>query len=159
MLTLLIINIVGFGLFVGHVVALGIGPTHLEVTLPPGSSAHKSVQVLNSEKRAIHVMMRVTDDVADFITLSPWEFDLPPAPNGRSYRFVDVYIDVPIDAEEGIYKGDIEAMSGMTIVACHVTITVYSPPPVPEFPIGLALEILFIPVIIYMWRSKQRKIN
>jgi len=33
-----------------------------------------------------------------------------------------------------------------------------SPSPVPEFPIGLALEILFIPVIIYIfWRSKQRK--
>ncbi len=33
-----------------------------------------------------------------------------------------------------------------------------TPPSVPEFPIGLALEILFIPVIIYIfWRSKQRK--
>jgi hypothetical protein len=33
-----------------------------------------------------------------------------------------------------------------------------SPSPVPEFPIGLALEVLFIPVIIYIfWRSKQRK--
>lgn len=32
------------------------------------------------------------------------------------------------------------------------------PPPVPEFPIGLAFEILFIPVIIYtLWRNKQRK--
>jgi hypothetical protein len=31
-------------------------------------------------------------------------------------------------------------------------------PSVPEFPIGLALEILFIPVIIYVfWRKKQRK--
>jgi len=30
--------------------------------------------------------------------------------------------------------------------------------PVPEFPLGLPLEILFIPVIIYMlWRSKLRK--
>lgn len=35
---------------------------------------------------------------------------------------------------------------------------VYSGPSVPEFPIGLALEILFVPVIIYMlWRSKRRK--
>jgi len=32
------------------------------------------------------------------------------------------------------------------------------PPPVPEFPLGLAFEILFIPVIIYtLWRNKQRK--
>lgn len=31
-------------------------------------------------------------------------------------------------------------------------------PSVPEFPIGLVFEILFIPVIIYIfWRSKQRK--
>jgi hypothetical protein len=34
----------------------------------------------------------------------------------------------------------------------------YNPPPVPEFPIGPALEILFIPVIIYiLWSSKHRK--
>ncbi len=34
----------------------------------------------------------------------------------------------------------------------------YNLPPVPEFPLGLALEILFMPVIIYIfWRSKQRK--
>jgi len=31
-------------------------------------------------------------------------------------------------------------------------------PPVPEFPIGLAVEILFIPVIIYiLWKSKQKE--
>lgn len=36
---------------------------------------------------------------------------------------------------------------------------VYSPPPsVPEFPLGLTLEILFIPVMVYLlWRSKHRK--
>jgi len=34
----------------------------------------------------------------------------------------------------------------------------YNPPEVPEFPLGATLEILFIPVIVYMlWRSKQRK--
>ena len=34
----------------------------------------------------------------------------------------------------------------------------YNLPEVPEFPIGLAFEILFIPVIIYVfWRNKQRK--
>jgi len=34
----------------------------------------------------------------------------------------------------------------------------YNLPPVPEFPIGPALEILFIPVIIYiLWSSKHRK--
>jgi hypothetical protein len=31
-------------------------------------------------------------------------------------------------------------------------------PPVPEFPLGLTVEIFFIPLLIYIfWRSKQRK--
>lgn len=39
-----------------------------------------------------------------------------------------------------------------------LTVTYETVPPVPEFPIGLAFEILFIPVIIYiLWRNKQRK--
>lgn len=39
-----------------------------------------------------------------------------------------------------------------------VTVSPPTPPPVPEFPIGPALEILFISAIIYtLWRSKRRK--
>lgn len=38
----------------------------------------------------------------------------------------------------------------------YVEIGYYNTPPVPEFPLGPALEILFIPVITYMlWRSKK----
>ena len=47
------------------------------------------------------------------------------------------------------YETKHQIQAGLTIIPNQ---------PVPEFPIGLALEILFIPIIIYiLWRNKQRK--
>ena len=37
------------------------------------------------------------------------------------------------------------------------TVTVYPTGGVPEFPIGLALEIAFIPLVIYIWWKRKRK--
>lgn len=55
---------------------------------------------------------------------------------------------------------DVEYMdaTGMWHPVDEVTDGFYNPPEVPEFPIGLALEILFSPVIFYMlWQSRRKK--
>lgn len=63
-----------------------------------------------------------------------------------------------------VYNGHTSASNPIIITMSQdYTLTpvfVYSGPSVPEFPLGLALEILFIPVVIYtLWRSKQSARN
>ena len=56
-------------------------------------------------------------------------------------------IDVEYYTADGVWRPVDEVVDGN-----------YNPPETPEFPLGVAFEILFIPVVIYiLWRSKQRK--
>lgn len=98
-------------------------------------------------------------------------WDQPPPINvlgGGGNKQFQVWFNlvVPIDAPIKSYYFDVVAHGepigggvGFT-VSVHDEFRVVSSTSVPEFPIGLTLEILFIPVIIYiLLRNKQRSIN
>ena len=99
---------------VSSVQALGVGPTHLDVTVEKGKEIEitRYVQVSNPDTNPLSITGAVTGSVSEFITLEPSEFDLPPGPGIMTtdpvpYNYVKVIIKVPREVSEYKYMGEI----------------------------------------------------
>jgi len=93
------------------------------------------------------VWHQIYPDYCRQFRITSWEDNNPNGVFDPSDQFDFVYEDEP-----GVtYWAHLDAVSTDIIISPELPI-------IPEFPIGLALEILFMPVVIYIvWRNKQRK--
>ena len=94
--------------------ALGVGPTHIDITVDKGSEIEviRSIQLINSETNPIHITGSVIGPIGQFINLEPNEFDLPAGPGAmstdpRPYQYVRAVIRVPRELPENLYNGEI----------------------------------------------------
>ena len=94
--------------------ALDISPLSLDITVEKGKETvmTKNVQVLNSDNKPIHVVGSVSGSVAQFITISPQEFDIEAGPGiktekPRPSKYVTVKFNVPREVPETKYTGEI----------------------------------------------------
>ena len=99
---------------VSSVNALGVGPTHIDITIEKGKEVleTRNIQLLNSDTKPIHVTGSITGPIAQFITLEPSEFDLPAGPGAHStdprpYSYVKAIIKIPRELSENQYNGEI----------------------------------------------------
>jgi len=94
--------------------AIGVGPQELILTVDRGKETvvARTIQVLNSDTKPIHVIATVTGSIAQFVTIEPKEFDLPAGPGLHSfepapYRTVKVIFNVPKEVTQNKYTGEI----------------------------------------------------
>jgi len=99
---------------VSSVNALGVGPTHIDITIEKGKEVleTRNIQLLNSDTQPIHITGTVTGSIAQFITLEPSEFDLPAGPGAHSteprpYKYVKAIIRIPRELPKNQYTGEI----------------------------------------------------
>jgi len=98
----------------GSVKAIGVGPQELSLTVERGKETvvARTIQVLNSDTRSIHIVATVSGPIAKFVTIEPKEFDLPAGPGLHStepspYKTVKVIFDIPREVSQNKYTGEI----------------------------------------------------
>jgi hypothetical protein len=94
--------------------ALGIGPLKLSISVEKGKETEtiEYIQVLNSEPNPIHVIVSVSGDISQFLTIEPSEFDLPAGPGllsnePRPTQNVKLTFRVPREVPKNKYTGEV----------------------------------------------------
>jgi hypothetical protein len=153
------------------VYALGVSPLSLDIPVEKGKETEvvQNVQVSNPSENPIHIVASVSGSVAQFITLDPKEFDLPPGPGLKSeeprpYQYVTVTFKIPREVPETKYTGEIlftqQPVAGGMIgtaaqIGVAVKLTIGSMAPA-EFPVYvnamLAILVLFLVISIIVYK-------
>ena len=162
---------------VSSVKALGVGPTHIELTIEKGNEIleTRNIQLLNSDTQSIHITGSVTGPIAQFITLDPNEFDLPAGPGAHSteprpYKYVKAIIRIPRELPENQYTGEIlftqrpiegGVLGASAQIGVRVTLTIgkIAKAVFPAYIIAMIilLVIILLVSIITTYRKRKRK--
>lgn len=163
---------------VSSVQALGLGPTHLDVTVERGKEAEiiEKIQLINPEPIPVHITGSVTGPISEFITLEPIEFDLPAGPglhseNPNPYKNVQAIIKVPRELSEDQYNGEIvftqQPITGGVLgtavqLGVRVTLNVEEIPETVYYTylaglIALLMIFFIIMVLLFVWKKQGRK--
>ena len=156
--------------------AIGLSPLHLDFEIERGKETEllQNIQVLNPEEKPLHVTATATGSIAQFVTIDPEDFDLPPGPGplstkGRPYQFVAVKFIIPRELPESNYKGEIlfteqPTTGGVLGTAVQLGVTVnlrigtVAPAEFPEY-VTIMVSLLFLCIILSFLYAKKTRIQ
>jgi hypothetical protein len=99
---------------VSTVEALGIGPLKISLSVEKGKETEivEYIQVLNSEPNPIHVVVTVSGEISQFITVEPSDFSMSAGPGlyseePRPSQNIKLTFKVPREVSKNKYDGEI----------------------------------------------------
>jgi len=154
--------------------ALGLGPTSVNLNIEKGKDTvvAKYITVSNSETTPIHITGSVEGEIAEFITISPQEFDMPAGPGiesdkPRPAQDVEILFKMPRELPKNEYTGQIVftqkaaeggvlGASAQLAVAVKVTVGSMAKAVLPMYMNALIIILIIVLIISIIYRKRER---